>query len=330
MPDLWTHIITGEEIVADLPDNQCRLLIRRHLNLFRFGCQGPDFFLYYNFWPWLRDKRGTYFGEIIHLEQCGNFFQEIAAYINAITDTKLRNRLTVYLMGLICHWTVDRWAHPYIHYISGIKHPAGNHKRIEAAIDSILAHSRWKIDTSKTPVKPYIQLGSHLPQDINHLYMQVLNKLYLDKAPVKPTAELIDRCYRHMMQALDFFYDPWGIKRRLLTGFDFITGSKINARYYIYRPVDCLKDDYLNEGRQGWCHPCDKNECYDYSLHQLLATARREAVTIINGTWQLLNSKQVNIKNTEQLTALFPNISFNTGKDTADKRPLLYTNPLLP
>lgn len=324
MPDIWTHIIAGKDIASDINNPWWQQQIKENINLFRFGCQGPDFFLYYNFWPWKKDKRGCYYGDIIHTHRCGDFYQEIIKYIKHNTRPETSIPLTVYLLGLICHWAVDRTAHPYIHYISGINN-RHNHKRIEAAIDSIMASNKMKLDVTKEPVKPHLYLGPKLPQYITQLYQQILPKLYPD-APVEPTPGIIDKSYNDMMRALDIFHDPYGYKKKFFGIYDMVTRNSINARAYFYRHVEQLKTDYLNLSHKEWCHPCDQNECSNQSFLDLLDIAHRDGVKLIDVALNFLYNREIN---DNCLSKTFLNISFSTGKSTSDDRSLIYCRPIL-
>ncbi|MBO8138477.1 MAG: zinc dependent phospholipase C family protein [Desulfotomaculum sp.] len=320
MPDAWTHIITGEDIAFGIDSLHWQQMIKENINLFRFGCQGPDFFYYHNFWPWLKDKSGYYFGDAVHNRHCGEFLQQNARYIKNITNLDHKNKLTVYLIGLICHWVVDRTLHPYIFYISGTKSQAA-HKLAEAAIDTILAFKKRGIDVTKTPVYSYVYLGEKLPEIIVELYMHVLTKLYLVGAPALPTAHLVRKSYQDMIKALKLFHDPYDIKRKLFKILDLITGNKFNAAAYFYRSIKEVSYDILNNNHRQWCHPCDKNELYTYSLWELLDMAQADAQKVIKAALGCLDSSRHNIDE------YFTDISFTTGKETWDTRPMLYCKP---
>ncbi|MTI81219.1 MAG: zinc dependent phospholipase C family protein [Firmicutes bacterium] len=328
MPDIWTHIIAGQETAAKLDNPFWQQQIEKHKDVYRLGCQGPDFFYYHNFWPWLKDKSGDFYGNAIHKEKCGQFYQEIIKYVKKIDNPIERNIIIVYLMGLITHWTVDRSTHPYIYYIAGIeKHnqvPIGSHKLIEASIDTILAHKKLNLDTRKAPLSSYLYVGEHLPEIIIDMYISVLTKLYLVNAPRLPTPELIDKSYRDMIKAVKLFHDPYSLKLIIFKVFDFVTKRKINSSAYIYRSFDELKKDYLNENHNKWCHPCSKTECYNYSFWDLLDTACSDACNLISFSVDYLEHDNYR----HPIEDIFPDVSFDTGKNTKDKRPLQYSQPL--
>ncbi|MCD7824952.1 MAG: hypothetical protein LUH14_03200, partial [Clostridiaceae bacterium] len=41
-----THIIFGQDVLAELDDSLLYSMIHRHQGVFAVGCQGPDLFLY--------------------------------------------------------------------------------------------------------------------------------------------------------------------------------------------------------------------------------------------------------------------------------------------
>ncbi|NOY09010.1 MAG: hypothetical protein GXP33_09230 [Spirochaetes bacterium] len=69
MPAHITHIIFGEEALRRSMGTEADRIITRHGNIFRFACQGPDFF-YHN----QRTKpSGLKYGSLLHHEHYGRF-----------------------------------------------------------------------------------------------------------------------------------------------------------------------------------------------------------------------------------------------------------------
>ena len=69
MPDFWTHVIAGQEMINKSQNERLIALFDENKEIFNFATQGPDFFFYNNFWPWKKEKEGVNLGERLHNEQ---------------------------------------------------------------------------------------------------------------------------------------------------------------------------------------------------------------------------------------------------------------------
>ncbi len=328
MPDMWTHLITGDRVLAGLEVDSWHAHVQEHRRVFDFGCQGTDFFFYYHFWPWVKDKSAAAIGETVHHERCRDFHQAVFAYLKSIKNTESYVLGVVYALGLLCHWAVDRNTHPYIHYISGFydkndpatHHLIANHKRIEAAIDAILAKEYWGLELHKVPANQRFDLGPELPAEIADIYAQVIPRLY-PSLWVKQQPDCIQQSYKDMMHACRFFFDPTGIKK----GFFAVAGKSINAAAYFYQPKLNPQADYLNRERRTWVHPADEHEAYDVSLDDLLYLSIAEAGGMIEASLAWLNDEL----HTESWLQILGNLSFSTGKDCDQDIELKHSKPIL-
>ena len=72
MPNIWTHLIFGQELMNQL--GHANMLSDKQLrHVFSLGCQGPDFLFYHNFLPWKKDKKLNELGSLMHTKACGPF-----------------------------------------------------------------------------------------------------------------------------------------------------------------------------------------------------------------------------------------------------------------
>ncbi len=332
MPDMWTHLIAGDRIAGAIADRDWTAVIHDHRPVFDFGCQGPDFLLYYNFWPWGKDKRGHDLGDAIHDQRCGEFFAQVFSYLSSLTGSRHYEPCLAYGLGLLCHWVLDRTAHPYIHYIAGLyragnpdlAHLAGNHKRIEAIIDTILVKEYWGIATDQVPANQRFDLGQALPTFIADLYGHVVVTVYPDlwrqQAP-----GFLEKSYRDMMSACRVLFDPTGIKRQAVSRLGRLVGNRQNLTYYFYPRQTNRSVDYLNDQHRPWCHPADRDEISHASFRDLLDRAVVEGAAMVDATIAYLTGGLSH----EAWRQAIGNLSFSTGKDCDLPVELKYTQPIV-
>ncbi|MCL6610280.1 MAG: zinc dependent phospholipase C family protein [Peptococcaceae bacterium] len=327
MPDLWTHIFCGREALAGV-EERFRKAARDLKNLFFLGCQGPDLFFYYDFLPW-GDKRVFSLGNRIHHERCGLFFRESLKFARRNPDAGT----IVYLMGLVCHWCLDRVTHPYIYYISGVYqgHKAetrkliNNHKRVEAAIDVLMGRRLLKTEVWKVPAHREIEVGDCLPEEIVAFYRHILPLVHADSYEDLKGTDFINKSYRDMIKALKILHDPLGVKRGLAALFDALSGGALNLRYYFYRPGQKNGEAHLNEQRKTWCHPMDAGEIHTESFQDLFRMGVEESVDMIRLSLRFLRGEAEE----DEINGKIVDISHSTGKPDSDRRPMRFFSPVL-
>ncbi|MFZ5650337.1 MAG: zinc dependent phospholipase C family protein [Bacillota bacterium] len=328
MPDVWTHLICGREVLASSEDRFRKMALDRK-NLFAFGCQGPDFLFYRNYHPWAWDKRAAMLGNRIHHEKCGFFFRESLKYARKSPD----DVTAVYLMGLMCHWCLDRATHPFINYISGMyqgempgeRRLINNHKRVEAAIDVLLAKRMLNVDVRRVPLHPEIYLGERLPREVVSYYHYILPLVHGEMYGMLQGEDFLDNSYRDMISALRVLHDPRGVKRAVAVLYDAISLETKNMRYYFYGSPEKDGEAYLNEEKRIWCHPMDSSECYNDSFIDLFYRGVRESAGMIRLSMRYIYGEC----GEEEMDGRIIDISHSTGKPDSDLRHMRHFNPVL-
>lgn len=328
MPDVWTHLICGQEVLASSEDRFRKMACSKN-KIFAFGCQGPDFLFYCNFHPWSGDRRAVSLGNGIHHEKCGMFFRESLKYARKNPDEVA----VAYLMGLMCHWCLDRAAHPFINYISGIyqgeiheeRRLINNHKRVEAAIDSLMARRMLGVDVRRTPVHPEICIGDRLPPAVISYYRHILPLVHGEIYRRLEGVDFLNKSYRHMISALKVLHDPTGVKRAIASVYDAISLETKNMRYYFYSNPESGGDVYLNEEKRTWCHPMDYSEQHNDSFIDLFYSGVRDSVEMIKLSMRYIYGEC----GEDELAGKIFDISHSTGKPDSDLRPMRHFDPVL-
>lgn len=121
MPACAAHYQFGRDILNSL-DGKLRTAVLAYPREYDIGQQGPDIFFFYQ--PYRRN-RITAYGVRRHDEPAARMFAPIL---------KMRREKAAlsYLAGLICHYALDKWCHPYVYAHSG---GSAGHARMEAAFD---------------------------------------------------------------------------------------------------------------------------------------------------------------------------------------------------
>ena len=223
-----------------------------------------------------------------------------------------------YLIGQICHYSLDVTAHPYIIYYSGsynnkIKDTYkynGVHEKMELAIDNYFIQKREKIECYKFKIHKEVfsicRFDKALMDTINTVMKEVYN---IDG--------FSDIYYKSLVDMKRFYfifnYDRWGIKKSVYKIMDFICRDRFIKKESLSFHID-IKDTikYLNHEKKEWNHPCDINEKYNYSFEELYDIAIDKAVNIINSVYNMLEKGKIDER---KINNLFNNLDYSTGKD---------------
>lgn len=137
MPAIFTHIQFGKEVVATLPP-AFQDLKEKHPEVFYLGTQGPDVLFYHK--P-LKKKNNPHRqkGWDLHAVAPEAFFLNAAQRLLADAENRSKEGIftplsaeAAYVMGFLCHFTLDSLCHPYIdeHSVDGL-----SHGKIESELD---------------------------------------------------------------------------------------------------------------------------------------------------------------------------------------------------
>ncbi len=115
MPAIAAHYQFGQ-LVLEQGSRNLRGLTQEHLPMFHLGAQGPDLLFYHR--PYQANPVAE-LGSAMHRDSGGQFFK-------GIWDDRgqWRDEGWAYLLGLCCHYALDRACHPYVdsHAPNGIAH----------------------------------------------------------------------------------------------------------------------------------------------------------------------------------------------------------------
>ena len=107
MPAVYTHDKFGK-LVYKLLSKENRQIIFTYLSQFRIGLQGPDFLFFYN--PFHTNPIAR-LGHSIHERPAA---QLLSPMMEVIGEKGKKSPEYAYILGLICHFTLDSECHHYI------------------------------------------------------------------------------------------------------------------------------------------------------------------------------------------------------------------------
>lgn len=229
MPDLWTHIIGGEMVINDLKDRALCNVIMENRKHFNMGTQGPDFFFYNDFWPWIKEKKGPEIGTIIHTQNQSEFVLSIFDVLREKEGSIQYPKALAYFMGFVTHLILDDKIH---RIINARTRDDIEHKRFELELDCILVKEYYNEQCHKLNPVSYIKMGDKMDDLIKDIYYLNITKLY-DK---QLDFELIDQSYQDMLRAQSILYSPFKLKAyfySLLSNF-----LSLDLNQYLYAKVN--------------------------------------------------------------------------------------------
>ena len=225
MPDLWTHIIGGDMVINDLNDRALCNVILENREHFNMGTQGPDFFFYNDFWPWLKKKRGPRIGSLIHTEKPGDFVLSIFEVLREKEGAIQYPKALSYFMGFITHMIMDDKFHRIINERT---YTDQEHKRFELELDCVLVKNYYNQDCHKINPISYIKIGEDMDDLIKDIYYLNITKLYDESIDFA----LINKSYQDMLKAQKILYSPFKVKAALLNLLNNFLSLELNQYLY--------------------------------------------------------------------------------------------------
>lgn len=311
MPDPVTHHVFGRQVLSQLPE-EIREAV--HIPIFDRSVQGPD--------PWStigfyggKNKKYAVRSNIMHKSNAGLFLVTLA--------NKARQDMTVptfsVLAGVICHYCLDKLAHPYIICKGGeydgteeTRALSGGHVRLERAIDSYyIRHIYGEVPWHFSIPARIMQL-KRFPECLR----PVMNEVYREVYGWDDSFDLINTSLRYERQFYGLMQDPLGLVHMLLRP---VSGGKTNYCIYSFyrRDTDSKVLDYLNENHIPWHHPFDPSIVSTASFFELFEQAKLEAVSMLQAVYGWISQDEK-----ISLEDVFGNCNYATGFDCDDPRNL--------
>ena len=280
MPAFCTHYLFGEEFLLELPPE------KRHNKDFRsaffYGVHGPDFLLFHRALPTMPGKSFRKLSTKLHSDNPVPLLELLQKAMMSNPDNQY---VQGYVAGFICHYALDRVAHPYINFLQEaiirkerIRYsPSVVHNRIETNIDRFILIEKLKLkDTRKFNPADTLSTDSEMLRCISTLMAKVIGMLYKTKIDTKAVLQAFAD-FRRLETKLSnetYWRKPFAVLTQLP-----VRIAKGPVLSTLIRSGKLRTDwDYANVTKHRWTNVHNKTKAWDDSFNEIYETALSQAI----------------------------------------------------
>ncbi len=278
MPAAITHFLQAERVMEALNQKKGSEPVQRQA--FLWGAQGPDFFYCHRVLPWQKGISLKEYGGKLHREKPSIFFDILREYyfLSPRDHTVLS-----YLYGFLCHYSLDRTAHPFIHFTTQAllkdnhnQDQKAMHHQIESALDTIMLRYEKAALPIEFNLKSTVPKNKELQTMMADLFSHVLETLYGAEIDTPLLYQATEDC----RAAYGLLNDRTALKKSLIERLE---------KHNILRSVSCHirpvsegdQFDYANILNAGWAWPYDSGEKSESSFFDLYESSILESIALI-------------------------------------------------
>lgn len=318
MPNIITHKIFAEEVLKKMNKHDIRSMIERHPQIFYIGSNGPDFLFFSHIKPWESYKSHALnrLGSAMHAHSINAFYETAIECIRAQKHEDVKERMSVYLFGHLCHWALDKTTHPYIFYRTGNCRgiSAGLHHRFESMMDTMMLEKYRGLSIRDYPCYEICEYDEDILKAIARIYVPAARRVYHHEVKVHDIRETLNSWY----DVQKLLYDPGNIKYPLLKGFETVVRKPWAVSGNVVRPVVDERYDVLNEEHAIWKHPCDDTITSNASFLDMFNEAIETAVRVVDKAYGCIEYDA----DVHSVLDILQDAAYDTGMD--GKRELKY------
>ncbi|MGI6265078.1 MAG: hypothetical protein ACOYJY_06410 [Acutalibacteraceae bacterium] len=281
MPAVIAHALFARQVLSRCERRGVPVYDR---DMALIGAQGPDVFFFHRAFPWEIGKMNFHAGQELH-------HRHPAAVTDALRQSVRRETVAPdfargYLQGFLCHYALDRTAHPFIlawqkrlrrDRPGYARSDSAYHFCLESALDTLSLRrftGRRIGDFSLTGLIPPDRQGRYaaFARLYRPVFWQILDRpvseRYLALAP------------GDMRQALFWMTDKRGCRAAVLRGGQRLLGTGAVATSLL-RPQTADDWDYANLSHRRWQDPFDPTHTHTADFFALWEKAADEAIELI-------------------------------------------------
>ena len=257
MPNIWCHILLGNEFVRNLPDDVKKDIYGGPCHsVFKMGALGPDFFLFDN-WKHCYVNSRHEVSSYLHRNRCKD---ALMYAVNQVKKDKDRGlpwwTQAIYTLGTVSHFVADASIHPMVYKIVPKSIAYRNyHIKLEVEMDVYMAESLG-IGAERIIANPAASLvmPNNASHEICQYYYDLVNDFY--KGELRPiTAEQILRSLKSYLAAFEFLRTQDSMYN-LSRGIACLTFGKVRLDWF-WHPDQVSEDVKKHfDAQQFWqlCH----------------------------------------------------------------------------
>lgn len=284
MPSFITHELMGEEIQMMISSSVAKAATASYPAAFKWGCQGPDLLFFRYGWKKQASPLGDY-GSRLHKENTPQLFSEVCRYLISLKDTNQFSPSLSYACGLICHYALDSFIHPYVYFMQEKKRRQyrssvsyGIHMKLETDLDTAFYCRK----TNGKNIRRYKLDPSLLrDSDCQTTACRFLAHLIYAGFGAAFEPEEIRPCLINLYRKEKFLLDPgYIVSFAACKTLDISRGEK-NVQCANCRPRK-VSYDILNNQHAKWINYRLKEVDRYESVMDILETAKKEACHLID------------------------------------------------
>lgn len=249
MPAAIVHYLHGERIWDWLEKEGVVQRERLVKDTFDWGKQGPDFLFCHRFFPWQKGESLEESGEKLHSLPA----EKTLSCLQKIWQERPVAEVRSYILGFLCHYSLDRTCHPFIEFQSRQllkQEPTQTesifHNEIESALDGIVF--RWEL--GKLPSE--FPLGKTLPKNLEteETIAQIYDRLLESLLHQKGKENELHQAQKDARMIFRALYDRTGLKKQLFLKLEAKKQRKISC--HLRGMVEDGEQDYANTAQEEW------------------------------------------------------------------------------
>lgn len=226
MPAIYAHETFGLNAL-NLLDNETKEIISNNFTQYKLGLQGPDLFFYYR--PYLRCSINK-LAFILHNNPVNDFLQKASTLIK---NKGIESKEFAYILGFICHFTLDSTCHPYI--TKEVDELKFNHIEMEGEFDKFLL--------KKDNIEP-LSFPAHNMVPYDSLSIDTINNVYNSYTSIPKSA--LNKTLRSFKFYKKILVAPNDLKRNTMNFLMKMTGQYDLIQGHLFKPHENPKSYETN------------------------------------------------------------------------------------
>ena len=321
MPGYLSHYLFSIGTARRLTDSKAYDILMKYKKTFCLGGEGPDIFLYYV--PChLREKPSL--GHRLHKSCSKQFIANAIEYVNNRRNPEEKDVLYAYLCGLICHYTLDTIAHPYVEALANPNLSCTNkalcsyqHCNLESNLDTNLLFKYLHklpseqnyLSITRPPKKERKSIAAFLSTNCNLVYRK-------EKSYHLTNPSQMYRVVTLFPFAATCLRDKNGIKKPVFSTLERVLHSPYRPSCVMSSDDLQINLDYLNLAHKEWYSPFEPERIREESFLDLFRQGIHSAYKRCQMLYSIVYESEVGDYRTAMTDALLDdigNLSYNTG-----------------
>lgn len=285
MPAFSTHYLFARELMAQIQAADPEL--RLDASAVYYGTQGPDVLFFHRILPTMPGKSYNPAGSRMHRANPNALFEAMLAYARAQEGPQFEQALS-YIYGFLCHYALDRVAHPYIYatqnavirarhiwYLKGVVH-----NRVEYEIDMLMLRRHLQVASArKFETRDVLSTDSALLDAMaGVLAAAVQDALQLPMTRAQARQAF---CDTRAMQSLLTNRHGWKLPVMALLQLPVYPLLGPCLTTMLRRTQADTRWDYTNDQKAEWAYPADPARVSGESFEELFERAKLDALHLI-------------------------------------------------